>query len=277
MRTPILVITLFIVGVALGLGYAWLINPVTFSQSSPAQVMNSYRDEWLLMTAQAYARDGDWSRAQVRLNALHDTRLAQSVAAVFERVNTAGPNANARAAAQLADRLGVHTPEMQVYLAGLAEPTRTALATRSIGTPRPGETPRPSGAAATPTDTPAPRPTETPSPTPLPPYEVIDRQAECAAGERPPQIRVFVHGLDGAPQPGKEVWITWEGGSDRLVTGLKPEIDLGYGDFDMRPDQSYNIGIDKPTSVIVSGLRAEPCGEDGRTSWRLVFAPRPVD
>ena len=69
------------------------------------------------------------------------------------------------------------------------------------------------------------------------------------------------------------MWITWDGGSDRFVTGLKPEIDPGYGDFDMQPDQSYNVGVDKPTSVIVSGLRADPCETDGRTSWRLILAP----
>ena len=274
MRTRTLVILLFITGAALGLGYAWLINPVTFSQSSPAQVMKSYRDEWLLMTAQAYAQDGDWSRTQVRLNALHDANLAQTVATVFERVNAAGPNANARAVAQLADRLGVHTSEMQVYLASLTGPTSTAVAARPIATPSPSATPRPS---ATPTSTPVPVPTLIPSPTPIPAYQVLSQDSECTSSAQPPQIRVQLQDLEGAPLPGHVVWITWDGGSDRFVTGLKPEIDLGYGDFDMRPDQSYNIGIDKPTSVIVSGLRAEPCGEDGRTSWRMVFEPLPAD
>ncbi len=77
----------------------------------------------------------------------------------------------------------------------------------------------------------------------------------------------------GHSVPGKEVWITWEGGSDRFVTGLKPEIDPGYGDFDMQLDQSYNVSIDKPTSVVVRELRAEPCETDGRTSWRLILGP----
>jgi hypothetical protein len=233
--------------------------------------MKSYRDEWLLMAAQAYAHDGDWSRAQVRLNALRDANLAQTVAAVFERVNAAGPNINARALAQLADRLGARTPEMQVYLAGLVEPT-PAVTARPIVTPRPSITPRPS---VSPTFTPVPPPTLTPGPTPIPAYQVISKKAECTASAQPPQIRVQLQDLADAPLPGIEVWVTWEGGSDRFVTGLKPEIDLGYGDFDMHPDQSYNIGIGKPTSVVVSDLRAEPCEADGRTSWRIVLGPRP--
>ena len=273
MRTRTLIVLLFSVGLALGLGYAWLINPVTFSESSPAQVMKSYRDEWLLMTAQAYAQDGDWSRTQLRLNALHDANLPQTVADVFERVNAAGPNANARVVAQLADRLGVRTPEMQIYLASLAEPTPTATA-KPIVTPRPSATPSP---IVTPTSTPIPLPTLKPSPTPIPAYRVISQKNECTASNKPAQIRVLLQDSTGAPLAGREVWVMWDGGSDRFVTGLKPEIDPGYGDFDMRPDQSYNISIDKPTSVVVSGLRAEPCGAEGRTSWRIVLGPRPLD
>jgi hypothetical protein len=103
---------------------------------------------------------------------------------------------------------------------------------------------------------------------------VIDRAAECTPSDRSPQIRVIVQDLFGQSVPGKEVWITWDGGADRFVTGLKPEIDPGYGDFDMQPDLAYNVGVAKPTSVIVSGLRADSCETDGRTSWRLILAPR---
>ena len=44
------------------------------------------------------------------------------------------------------------------------------------------------------------------------------------------------------------------------------------GDFDMALDQTYNVSIDKPTSIIVAGLHADVC-TDGRLSWRLVIRP----
>jgi hypothetical protein len=267
MSTRVLVLICLVSGLVLGLGYAWLIDPVTFSESSPAQTTKPYREAWLLMAAAAYAQDGDWERTQTRLEVLHDPNLAQTLAAVFDRVNAAGPNAEARALARLADRMSVSTPGMLIYLAAIITPTpRPSPTPRASATPRPTETPRP-------TATMQQLPTPTPTASPIPEYQVIDRQAQCGHSTQPPQIRVIVRDALGESVPGKDVWITWDGGSDRFVTGLKPEIDLGYGDFDMQLDQSYNVSIDKQTSVVVRELRAEPCETDGRTSWRLILGP----
>ena len=38
MSTRALVVIVFVIGLVLGLGYAWLADPLTFSESSPAQV-----------------------------------------------------------------------------------------------------------------------------------------------------------------------------------------------------------------------------------------------
>jgi hypothetical protein len=267
MTTRALVVIALVIGSAIGLAYAWLIEPVTFSETSPAQVMKPYREAWLIMSAEAYAQDGDWERTQARLNALRDANLSQTLTDLFDRYQANGPNPAARALARLADRLNVRTPAMQVYLAGITTPAPEKVPTiETTLMPRPIAT-------ATPTATPEP-PTVTPTATPNPDYQVIDRAAECTPGKQSPQIRVIVQDQFGQSVSGKVVWITWEGGSDRFVTGLKPELDLGYGDFDMQPDQSYNVGVDKPTSVIVSGLRADSCETDGRTSWRLILAPR---
>ncbi|HSD83017.1 MAG TPA: hypothetical protein VLG46_04125 [Anaerolineae bacterium] len=271
MSTRILVLIALVIGLALGLAYAWLIEPVTFSESSPAQVMKSYREAWLIMAAESYVQDGDWARTQARVNALHDANLSQTVAALFEHYQADGPNPTARALARLADRLNARTPAMQVYLTSITTPTPEI-------TPVIGATalPRPIGTQqATPTMTPEPLPALTPTSTAIPDYQVVERVAECTFSPHPPQIRVTVQDEFGQSVPGKVIWITWEdGGQDRFVTGLKPEIDPGYGDFDMQPDRAYNVGVDKPTSVIVSGLRADTCEADGRTSWRLILTPR---
>lgn len=269
MKTHVLVLICFIVGLGAGLAYAWLIEPVTFTESSPAQVMKAYREAWLLMTAEAYAQDGDWERTQARLNSLHDANLGQTVVDLFERYRGGGPNVAARALARLADRLNVRTPAMLVYLAAIETPSEPTPASNITGTAAPSPM-----ATLTPTATPEPPPTLTPTATIIPDYQVIDRRAECTTGKAPPQIRVIVQDLSGQSDSGKEVWVTWDGGADRFVTGFKPEIDPGYGDFDMQLDQSYNVSIDKPTSVVVSDLRADPCDTDGHTSWRLIIGPR---
>jgi hypothetical protein len=269
MSTRTLVVIAFVIGAALGLGYAWLIEPVTFTESSPAQVMQSYREVWLIMSAEALAQDGDWERTQARINALREANLAQTLADLFERYQANGPNPTARALARLADRLNARTPAMQVYLADLSAPTPEIVPTiETAATPQPIAT-------STPTATPEPQPTVPPTATLTPDYQVVERVAECTRSPRLPQIRVTVWNELGQSVPGKEVWITWEdGGADRFVTGLKPEIDPGYGDFDMQPDLAYNVGVNKPTSIVVSGLRADACESDGRMSWRLILAPR---
>lgn len=276
MNIRVLVVIALVLGAAVGLAYAWLIEPVTFTESSPAQVMKAYREAWLVMAAEAYTHDGDWIRTQARINALRDGNLAQTLTELFDRYQADGPNPIARALARLADQLNIRTPAMQVYLAANTPPTpEIAPPMEPSATPRPIATSIPTAAPEpTPTLTPEPSPTATATLASLPDYQVIVRAAVCTHGQQPPQIRVIVQDAAEQGLPGKEVWVTWEGGSDRFVTGLKPEIDPGYGDFDMQPDQSYNVGVDKPTSVIVSGLRADPCETDGRTSWRLILAQR---
>jgi hypothetical protein len=270
MSTRALILIGLAIGAALGLAYAWLIEPVIYIESSPAQVVKSYREAWLIMAAEAYAQDGDWERAQARVNALRDNQLAQTVADLFEKYHVAGPNASARALARLAERLNVRTPAMQVYLATLDTPTQppapTISATHTAVLPRPTVT-------YTPTPTPSPLPTVASGATRNPDYQVIERRAECTTGQAP-QIRIIVQDELGQSIPGKEIWITWEGGSDRFVTGFKPDIDPGYGDFDMQIDQLYNVSVDKPTSILAAGLRAEACDAEGRTSWQLTIGSR---
>ena len=108
------------------------------------------------------------------------------------------------------------------------------------------------------------------------PYQLVSRSAECGPENVPPQIRVVVQDYEGRGLPGVEVWITWGGGADRFVTGFKPEINPGYGDFDMQLDQTYGVSLEKPTAILVSDLRATACSE-GRTSWSLgLQAPAPT-
>ena len=129
MSTRVLLLILFVAGAAIGLAYAWLIDPLTFSESSPAQTMKPYREAWLIMSAEAYAQDGDWERTQARVNALRDANLARTIVDLFDRYQANGPNSTARALARLAARLNVRTPAMQVYLAAIVTPTPKAAAT----------------------------------------------------------------------------------------------------------------------------------------------------
>jgi hypothetical protein len=265
-----LIFGLFMLGLILGVGYARWIDPIRVTAASPAQLMETHRRAWIIMAAEALAQGGDWDRTRARLDTLRDPALPQTVKSLFDQIDVQGSRAAARALAQLADRLGARTAEMSVYLitpvitpTPAPDPIRTATL-RSIV---PGET-------ATPTATPpVTRQPVTPSPVPTynPGYQIISQIAECTRANATPQIRVTVQAATGQPLAGVTIWITWDGGSDRFVTGLKPEVNSGYGDFDMLRDRNYNVSIDQPESVIATGLRAEDCAGGGSVSWRLTI------
>ncbi|CAG0930862.1 hypothetical protein PLCT1_01537 [Planctomycetaceae bacterium] len=275
-----LIVALFALGLILGAAYARWIDPIHITEASPAQVSETYRHAWIMMAAEALAQDGAWDRTRARLDALHDPALPQTVKALFDQIDAQGSRATARALAQLADRLGARTAEMSVYLITPAiTPTPAPNSTRPTPTgvsERSTPTPTVPGAAAPPTATPSITPPPlTPSPVPTynPGYQIISQIAECTRATATPQIRVTVQDAAGQGLAGVTIWITWGGGADRFVTGLKPEINAGYGDFDMLRDRNYNVSIDQPESVIAAGLRAEDCAAGGAVSWRLTIRP----
>lgn len=83
----------------------------------------------------------------------------------------------------------------------------------------------------------------------------------------------------GAGLAGVEVWLTWSGGADRAVTGLKPQYGAGYADFSAELDISYALGTSELGMPLITDLRIEFCPErKGKEpllgSWRIVLEPR---
>jgi len=268
-----LIAFLFALGLVLGVAYARLIDPIRITDASPAQVTNDYQREWIIMAAEALAQDGDWDRTRARLDTLRDPALPQTIKTLFEQLDAQGVKSTARALAQLADRLDVRTAGMSVYLVVPAiTPTPQSASAATQASSSAPSTPRPTTPDETPTITATPRAvTPTPVPTYNPAYQIISQIAECTRATLTPQIRVTVQDAAGQGLPGVTIWITWDGGEDRFVTGLKPEISAGYGDFDMLHDRNYNVSIDQRESVIVSGLQAEACAGGGSISWRMII------
>ena len=62
-------------GLALGLVYGWLINPVEARHSSLADLRGDYKADAVLMVAEIYAVDQDIDMARARLSALAPTDI----------------------------------------------------------------------------------------------------------------------------------------------------------------------------------------------------------
>ena len=97
-------------------------------------------------------------------------------------------------------------------------------------------------------------------------------------------LRVYVRDGKGKPLPGIQVAVTWSGGSDRLFTGFKPEVDPGYADFTMKAGEEYSVtlvDVDSETAsaacpdtqeMETQGKEVCPDLKEGALpSWQVVF------
>ena len=73
--------------------------------------------------------------------------------------------------------------------------------------------------------------------------------------------------------PGVAINVNWDAGEDTFYTGLKPEFDLGYADFEMTPSVFYDVHLEGGGEL--TGLTSLECettaGERYWGSWRVNF------
>ena len=176
-RTGLIIAVLVILGlaagVALGLLLGWVVWPVEIVDTSISDLAPENKEEYVLMVAEAYVCDGDLEKAQERLALLEVPNINGWLSAQIDSYIAEGRDeSDIQALAELADALGVTSPNMLAYLAtDTPVPTDTPLPTP---TPLPTNTPVPTPTPL-PTDTPLPLPTETstslPTDTPAPPTD----------------------------------------------------------------------------------------------------------
>jgi hypothetical protein len=58
------------IGLAAGLIYGWIIQPVEYVDTAPNTLDDDYRTDYVLMVAETYAAESDLGRAQLRLASL---------------------------------------------------------------------------------------------------------------------------------------------------------------------------------------------------------------
>lgn len=271
-----------IVGLLLGLVgalfYAWVVNPIIYTEATPADLGTEFQAEYLYLVSQSYAADNDWAKTQSRLAALGEAEIETVVGEQLESYLREGkPAVAVQSLAQLALELEVQSPAVALFAPVPAQPSPTldtsiviptftpTLLPTLIPTPLPSSTPEPT---YTPTIT--PRPTATSAPI----YRLLSQQRACRFDEPGYEIEVVVLDALLQPLPGVEVLVSWENGSDHFFTGFKPVEGAGYGDFMMETEGvSYTVTLAEG-SPTVSGLRPEPCSsrEGGLIGgWRLTY------
>jgi hypothetical protein len=297
-------LTAVLLGIGLGLIYAWVLSPAEYIDTYPSSLREDFKDQYRAMIASAYKANGDIQRAQARLNQLGDADPAVLVAQAQRVLAEGAGYEDAQALAELASALGqvptplptqlddtpttlptltdspqptasltltiTPTPEIEITATAAFTSTleSTALASRE---PTITRTPRPSG---TPTLTASPLPTTTHTPTLAPPFVLENQVSVCNPAIGEPQIQVFVANAAGIGIPSVEIVVTWSSGEGHFFTGLKPDIDVGYADFVMAPEVIYTVQVGDGGQLI-QNLSAPECKDNNNPywgSWRFVFA-----
>jgi hypothetical protein len=249
-----------VVGVAAGLYYAWAVNPVEYTDTSPASLRSDFKADYLALIASAFDGTGDLERARARLALFPDANPADTLAALAQqRLAQGRPGAEVSALARLASALSgspALTPAKTKTTSGTQPATTTPTPTRF------------------PTSTPRPPVTHIPTATPGSPFKLESKEMVCDAQLAEPLIEVRVLDASGDEVAGTEILVVWDTGQDHFFTGLKPELGEGYADFTMTPGTTYTVQLAQ-ADIPVTGIQSETCtddeGESFAGSWLLVF------
>ena len=289
----------FTIGLILSLTYGWVLDPRPLPVR-PADLAPRDKEVYLRLIAAAYAHDHDETKAKARLAGLNEPDIEQRVVDLTENYIIEERDVrDITALIALAETLGQTSSVMLPFIATpTPQPTSTSTPAPTP-TPRPTNTPTPSTPTRTITPTPAPTttptptlppsatpsptaspsstPTRTPTPGPDAPYGVAQSVPLCD-NTNGGLLRIYVRDRLEVGVPGVEISVTWPGGKDKFFTGFKPEIDPGYADFQLKPNELYRI---EPTNLKLAGPAPEvninsetlcpdlPVGVE--PSWQLVF------
>ena len=157
-RGPWYLLTGLILGVAIGLIYAWYGNPVKFVDNSPASLHADFKDQYRAAIAAAFVADADLARAQARLKLLEESDPANVLAMQAQHALAEGSPAKEVQALSLlsvAITQGVvpFTPAVVYTLPETPQPSATPTLepslTASLPSVEPSATPTPGEAAPT--------------------------------------------------------------------------------------------------------------------------------
>lgn len=68
---------MIVLGIAGGLAYGWLLNPVQYDDTGPGTLGLGYKTDYVLMAAEIYAAEGDPVMAMARLTFLGEDPVLQ--------------------------------------------------------------------------------------------------------------------------------------------------------------------------------------------------------
>lgn len=262
------ILTGLVLGLIMGLVYAWVISPVEEVDTHPHLLREDYKDIYRALIAHAYQANNNLPRAEARLELIGSEDPALALAAQAQRYLAEGGDV-----------------EMAKVLANLSAALQTAAI--SAATPQPASTEentqlqQTENAQITTTEddngedlaqkSPTPGdegPSDpTPSPTESPPFILQDSSPICDPTLGEPLIQIIATNGAGEGVPGVALEISL--GPDLkevFYTGLKPEVGLGYADFLAEPGLTYTLEIPE-SGLVIPDIEVPTCLTESEDSY----------
>jgi hypothetical protein len=295
-RGPWYLLTGLIIGIVLGLLYAWLISPREYKDTSPASLQSEFKDQYRAMIAAAFVANGNLARAKARLELLGDSDVVRALAEQAQRTLAEGESPReAQALGLLAVALGQgdssvtqspipteastqnHSPNSAQSITPTPPPLAETLGPTHQNieeSPSPTTTDETSQVTRTSNSTFTPLPTRTPTEMVESTYVLQESTFVCDKNITGPLIQILAEDSTGRPLSREGVIVTWDEGEDHFYTGLKPELGRGYADFLMIPGIVYEIRMASGGQTVSDITPAECETQGGRRywgSWLLIF------
>jgi hypothetical protein len=267
-----------LLGIGIGLTYAWVISPVTYVDASPAILRVDFKDQYRSVIAASYASTYNLPRASERLKLLGDIDPVGELSAQAQRMLAAGePFEDVRPIAQLATDLQQGFASAPITNVPPVEAVDTpTLETPVIETPIPTETfvfEEPTLAFEQTLVVPlqqltttTPRPTSRPNPAAGDPFTLVGQDTVCDPSLKPGLLQVILMDSRRRQVPGIKIIVTWNQGEDNFFTGLKPELGNGYADFLMQTDTIYSVRVVEGGS-FVPNITAPTCTDPNGATY----------
>jgi hypothetical protein len=262
-QPPLYLITGIIIGLLIGLFVSFVLLPVQYTDTSPDTLSEEQKDVYRALAARAYLYDADQARAFSRIALLGDANVGDAL--VTQAQQMVAGDGDVQAARGLALLASVLT-NPETFITPLASiqiiqttPTSSTQDMEITDTPVP--------ASPTPFMTYTPRPTSTPQPTQGAPYQMVgDPSNICDPGDATSLLMVYVYDTEGNGVSGVKIQISVsDGGSSDFYTGLYPEINRGYADYEMAAGNTYSLRVGDGGEII-PGLSIPQCEKsDGST------------
>ena len=300
-RKPWYLITGIIIGLVIGLVFAWWVFPVEYVDTPPSSLREDIKGNYRVMIALSYAVNQDLARAKIRLHLLDGNDNKPGVPTI-DVIPTSVYLLGVQAQQSLAEgRVETEAQALGLLAAVFGQkPTQTITAV-------PSSSPSPMSRSATPSvqqkitstqtashgilsnatasitpkpSTPAyqPLPSRTPSLTPPALFSLQSRKLICDPALHKPMLQIQVSDTEGVPLSGVRAVIKWQGGQDTFITGLKTEFGQGFADFTLKPTLRYSLLVGEG-GESVGDIKVEECETSRKEQyggiWLLTYRQLP--